>query len=78
VLSLAEAAEYSHNKARQSFIEVDGVTQPAPAPRFSRTRPEVQRPPSKRGEHTREALADWGFSPDEIGRLEKAGAALQA
>jgi alpha-methylacyl-CoA racemase len=77
VLSLAEASAYGHNKARGSFIEVDGVTQPAPAPRFSRTKPEVQCPPSTRGQHTREALAAWGFSADEIAGLEANGAARQ-
>ena len=77
VLSFAEVGDYAHNKARQSFIEVEGVMQPAPTPRFSRTRPEVQSPPSTGGQHTREALADWGFSADEIAGLEASGAARQ-
>ena len=77
VLSLGEVVDYPHNKARASFIEIDGVAQPAPAPRFSRTKPEVQRPPAGRGQHTREALGDWGFSTDEIAALEGAGAVQQ-
>jgi alpha-methylacyl-CoA racemase len=77
VLSITEAPSHPHNATRGSFVEIDGVTQPAPAPRFSRTRLEVQRPPSRRGQHTREALAAWGFSKDEIAELEAAGAAKQ-
>jgi alpha-methylacyl-CoA racemase len=74
VLSLGEAPEHPHNVARQTFIEVGGVRQPAPAPRFSRTRAEVERPPAHAGQHTDEVLADWGFGPDEIGKLRDAGA----
>ncbi len=48
VLSLGEAPQHPHNVARKTFVEVDGVTQPAPAPRFSRTAPEVQGPPARR------------------------------
>ncbi len=78
VLSMGEGAEHAHNKARGSFIEIDGVVQPAPAPRFSRTKVEVQRPPAGRGQHTREALADWGFSGDDISALESVGAVRQS
>ena len=74
VLSLAEAPAHPHNRARGTFVEVDGVVQPAPAPRFSRTAPAIQRPPARRGEHTGEALADWGFSAGEIAALRAAGA----
>jgi len=48
---------------------VKGVVQPAPAPRFSRTPGAIQRPPAHPGQHTDEALRDWGFSADEIARL---------
>jgi len=74
VLSLAEAPKHAHNAARQTFIELDGVVQPAPAPRFSLTPGAVQRPPAVAGEHTAEALADWGFATAEIAALRKAGA----
>jgi alpha-methylacyl-CoA racemase len=74
VLSLAEAPEHPHNRARETFIEVEGVVQPAPAPRFSRTPPAVQRRPSERGEHTDEALGDWGFSAEELAALHDKGA----
>ncbi|HSF01818.1 MAG TPA: CoA transferase, partial [Solirubrobacterales bacterium] len=74
VLSLDEAPEHPHNRARSTFVTVDGVTQPAPAPRFSRSRPGIPRPPARRGEHTDEALRDWGFSDAEIAELRRAGA----
>ncbi|MAI89384.1 CaiB/BaiF CoA-transferase family protein [Ponticaulis sp.] len=60
VLSLAEAPKHPHNVERKTFIEIDGVVQPAPAPRFSVTPGEVQRPPAGSGEHTAEVLEDWG------------------
>ena len=52
-----------------SFVEVAGVMQPAPAPRFSRTPAEIAMPPAHPGQHTDEALADWGFSDQEISQL---------
>jgi len=72
VLSLAEAPKHPHNVARETFVEVGGVVQPAPAPRFSRTVPQVQGPPE--GADNEAALAAWGFSSDAIAKLTKAGA----
>ncbi len=72
VLSMSEAAEHPHNKARQTFIDINGVVQPAPAPRFSRTVPEVQGPPPTVGQDTDQALADWGFAGEEITALKNA------
>jgi alpha-methylacyl-CoA racemase len=69
VLSWSEARRDAHNLARNSFIEVKTVQQPAPAPRFSRTPGAVRRAPPERGEGGREALAEWGFSAAEISRL---------
>lgn len=69
VLGMGEAPEHPHLKHRSTFIERDGVVQPAPAPRFSRTAPEIVRSPSHPGQHTDEALADWGFGSDEIRTL---------
>ena len=74
VLSIAEAPRHPHNQARGTFVEVAGVTQPRPAPRFSRTPAEIQRPPARPGEHTEEALRDWGVSADRIVTLKDAGA----
>ena len=69
VLSMREAPEHRHNVARGTFVEVDGVVQPAPAPRFSRTPGAIQRPPAHPGQHTDEALAEWGFSAAELQEL---------
>ena len=74
VLSMAEAPGHPHNKHRGTFVDVDGVTQPAPAPRFSRTPPEISRAPASPGQHTEEALVEWGFSIDEVARLRQSGA----
>jgi len=71
VLSLSEAPEHPHNVHRSSFVEVGGQKQPAPAPRFSRTAPAVPGPAAHPGEHTDEALADWGFSESERARLRE-------
>jgi alpha-methylacyl-CoA racemase len=77
VLSMSEAPQHPHNKARGSFIEVDGVVQPGPAPRFSRTESRVQRGPAYAGEHSREVLADWGFDAARIDSLLTGGAVKQ-
>jgi alpha-methylacyl-CoA racemase len=76
VLSLSEAPSHPHNVARGTFVEVGGVVQPAPAPRFSRTPGAIQSPPARPGEHTDEALADWGFAADEIARLHEVKAVV--
>ena len=74
VLDLEEAPHHPHNVARESFVEVEGVTQPGPAPKFSRTPGAVQMPPPGPGQHTAEALADWGFDSDDIAKLKDVGA----
>ena len=73
VLSLDEASRHPHNRVRNTFIEVEGVLQGAPAPRFSRTVPEPPSPPPTLGQHTEEVLADFGFTQDEIQALKEAG-----
>lgn len=73
VLSLDDAPVHPHLRARETFIEIDGVTQPAPTPRFSRTPGAVQRPAAEPGEHTDDVLADWGWTPNEIAELRQAG-----
>jgi alpha-methylacyl-CoA racemase len=65
VLDMAEAPQHPHNRARNTFIEVEGVPQPAPAPRFSRTPAEVSAPPAAPGQHSRDILRDWSV-PDEL------------
>ena len=74
VLTMSEAAKHPHNVARQTFIEVDGVTQPAPAPRFSRTATALPTAPAHAGQHSRAVLADWGFDADRISALIASGA----
>ncbi|MCY3829452.1 MAG: CaiB/BaiF CoA-transferase family protein [Rhodospirillaceae bacterium] len=69
ILDLDEAPGHPHMKARGTFAEIDGVVQPAPAPRFSRTPGAVRRPPSPPGADTDEALAAWGFAAGEIADL---------
>jgi alpha-methylacyl-CoA racemase len=62
VLTMTEARSHPHMAARGVFVEVDGVVQPAPAPRFSRTQPSIQMPPAEPGAHTEEVLKDWGIA----------------
>ena len=70
VLNLKEAPDHPHNKTRQTFVKVQGVTQPAPAPRFSRTQGKIQSPAAITGANTQEVLIDWGFSDSEISNLQ--------
>lgn len=74
VLNLKEAPAHPHNIDRKTFVELDGVVQPAPAPRFSRTQGEIQGPAAMAGEHTREVLSAWNFTDQEIGELQASGA----
>ena len=78
VLSMEEAPKHPHNRHRGTFVEVEGVVQPGPAPRFSRTPGKVQRPPASPGEHSEEALRDWGFSSVELEKLHAQGAIVQS
>jgi alpha-methylacyl-CoA racemase len=78
VLTMGEAARHPHNVERNTFIDVAGTTQPAPAPRFSRTVPEVSMPPAFAGAHTREVLREWGVGADVIESWESSGAVKQA
>ncbi|QBX55949.1 CoA transferase [Nocardioides seonyuensis] len=77
VLDVEESWVHPHNVARQTFIEVGGVTQPRPQPRFSRTPTQVDCVPPVPGEHTREALSQWGVSEDLIQSWEESGAIVQ-
>jgi alpha-methylacyl-CoA racemase len=73
VLSWSEARRDAHNVFRRNFVEVAGVEQPAPAPRFSRTPGAVRRAPPERGAGGRQALADWGFAAEEADNLSRLG-----
>lgn len=74
VLSLGEVSAHPHHQARAGFPELDGIPHPAPAPRFGRTPAAIRTAPPRPGEHTREALADWGFTDDELQTLHRDGA----
>jgi len=74
VLSLTEAPSHAHNIARDTFIEVDGIVQPGPAPRFSRTESVVSGGPAEAASDIYELLPDWGFTENEIRDFESAGA----
>jgi len=74
VLNWSEAPDHPHNKARETFIDVAGITQPAPAPRFSGTPTAVPAPPPHPGQDTDATLTDFGFSADEIESLRSSGA----
>ena len=72
VMDLSEAPSHPHNAARETYVEFDGVTQPAPAPRFSRTQSQIQSSAAIVGEHSEEILTDWGFEESEIEKLRAA------
>ena len=78
VLTLAEAPAHAHAASRGAFVTVEGVRQPAPAPRFDRSEPAPPRPAPRLGQHTREALVEAGFTFAEIDGLLSQGVALQA
>jgi alpha-methylacyl-CoA racemase len=73
VLTMPEAQAHPHLRGRGVFVDVDGVVQPAPAPRFSRTPGAVERGPAAPGQHTDEILAEAGVSPAEITALKDGG-----
>ncbi len=74
VLSLVEARSHPHLTARATFVEHEGLVQPAPAPRLSRTPGALSRPPVLPGQHTDEILAETGLSPAAVAGLRAAGA----
>ena len=76
VVPLHRAPQQPHLAARAAYTQVEGVTQPAPAPRFGRTPGAIARPPAATGQHTREALADWGVA--DVDTLVSSGVALQS
>ena len=73
VLSFGEVEAHPHNKARTTFHRRDGVLQPGPAPRYSRTRCEMGAPGRGRGVDSEAVLGDWGYAPAEVAELKAAG-----
>jgi alpha-methylacyl-CoA racemase len=78
VLSMAEVRHHPHHRARGTYLDDGEIWQPAPAPRFSRTPGEVQRPPAEIGAHSKEILAEFGFARGDIDTLLQSGAVTQA
>ena len=76
VLTMTEAPTHPHNAARSTFVSVDGVVQPGPAPRFSKTPAHTHAPPPRPCQHTREVLSERGFSDTEIDQLLTTEAAV--
>lgn len=74
VLNLAEAVTHPHNRARNTFVEVDGVAQPAPAPRFSRTVPDTPTLPKAVSTDNTDVLGAWGFDATQVKALRSGGA----
>ncbi len=76
VLAMSEAADHPHIKHRKTFVESNGMLQPAPSPRFSRTVPELGRPAAHAGQHSKDVLESFGFAADEIAKLKDAKAVV--
>ena len=76
IIPMTQAFEHPHLAARGTYVEAHGMTQPAPAPRFSRTEASISTPPPGAGEHTRAALGAWGI--DDVEGLIERGVAVQA
>lgn len=74
MLEVEESWHHPHNVARGTFVEIEGITQPSPQPKFSRTPAHVDCPPAAPGEHTHEALAAWGVSHERIEEWTREGA----
>jgi alpha-methylacyl-CoA racemase len=71
VMTWSESKRHPHNVARGTFVDIDGIKQPGPAPRFDRTPGAISRSPPSAGQHTEEALGDWGFTAEEIAALRE-------
>jgi alpha-methylacyl-CoA racemase len=74
VLGMGEAPDHPHHRARETFVEVDGVAQPGPGPRFDRTQGEISGPPPVAGQHTDEILEGFGFDGLQRASLREVGA----
>jgi alpha-methylacyl-CoA racemase len=77
VLSMDEVRHHPHHKARGTFVDDGDVWQPAPAPRFSRTRAELRGPAAQLGQHSREILSQFGFDEQQIAEKLAAGAVTE-
>ncbi|MBB5055148.1 alpha-methylacyl-CoA racemase [Afipia massiliensis] len=78
VLTIDEASSHPHLKARKTYVDLNGVNQPAPNPRFSVTPSASSMPPASLGQHSREVLADWGIASEAIEKLCSSSVVFQA
>jgi alpha-methylacyl-CoA racemase len=74
VVSPADAPAHPHNAARETFVDVGGVTQPGPAPRFSRSGRATPKPPPRPGAHTADVLTELGYTASQVSKLRDRGA----
>jgi len=74
VLNISEAYDHPHNKSRDTFVTIDGITQSAPAPRFSRTASEIRSAAGAASRKNYDVLQSWGLSAADVTKLEQAGA----
>ncbi len=77
VLSMDEAPKHHHNAERKTFVEAFGVTQPGPAPRFSRTAGAVNGVPAVAGRSSQDVLTSWAIAPERAADFLKSGAVVQ-
>lgn len=78
VLTMDEASSHPHLKARQTYVDMNGVNQPGPNPRFSLTKPAASMAPAELGQHSRQILADWGLPSDAVDELCRSKVVFQA
>ncbi|MES2599647.1 MAG: CaiB/BaiF CoA-transferase family protein [Pseudomonadota bacterium] len=78
VLTIEEASSHPHLMARQTYVDLNGVNQPAPNPRFSATKATQSSPPAQLGQHSCEVLEDWGILPETIDELCRSSVVFQA
>jgi alpha-methylacyl-CoA racemase len=75
---MEEAPKHPHNAERKTFVEAFGVTQPGPAPRFSRTAGAVNGVPALAGKHSKDVLEGWGIEAERVAAFLSAGAVAQS
>jgi alpha-methylacyl-CoA racemase len=78
VLTMDEASSHPHLKARQTYVDMNGVNQPGSNPRFSLTKPAASMVPAELGQHSRQILADWGIPSDAVDELCRSKVVFQA
>jgi alpha-methylacyl-CoA racemase len=78
VLTMDEASNHPHIKARRTYVDMNGVNQPGPNPRFSLTEPAASIAPAEFGQHSRQVLTDWGIPVETVDELCRSNVVFQA